>query len=139
MANTFELELPRDLGSPGLARRQAADFLADHCPADRLSDVLVVVSELVTNAVIHTGHGCTLVLDPADDHIVVEVHDADTFPARAGRDHEILGNGLGVVQSVARRWGVERLATGKCVWAEIDLVVANSSGDAGWADVGESA
>lgn len=113
------LELPDHPTSSGRARAATIEFLGDTCAPALLDDVLIVVSELVANAVSHTGAGCTLTVHQRAGHIVVEVHDTDGRPSSRARRDESLGRGLGMVQTVTQRWGIERLAKGKCVWAEI--------------------
>jgi anti-sigma regulatory factor (Ser/Thr protein kinase) len=95
--------------------------LDEICDLRQLGDVLTVISELVTNAVRHTGDGCTLTLSHDGDQIVVEVRDSDTRAPKRNRDVGDLGHGLGVVQSLATRWGIDRLTEGKCVWAELTV------------------
>lgn len=121
----LDMVLPRDPNSSGTARHAAATFLGGRCSAKLLSDVLIVISELVTNAVSHTGGGCELTVHHRDHAIVVEVRDNDTLPSTKSRsDDESLGRGLGVVQSLTLRWGIERLVDGKCVWAELAVPIA---------------
>ncbi|WP_329249607.1 SpoIIE family protein phosphatase [Streptomyces sp. NBC_01478] len=105
-----------ELGLPG------TEFLTDRL-AD---DAMVVVSELVTNAVVHAGTDVELVcrLEEADS-IVVEV--ADHHPSRAPRDnnaepaHETpeFGRGLRLVSTLAEAWGVTYRTGTKTVWARL--------------------
>ncbi|MGW4030044.1 ATP-binding protein [Streptomyces sp. NPDC004838] len=94
-------------------------------------DALVVLSELITNAVRHarTSPGReieTRYLREADG-IRIEVHDADRERPTARVPGESGGYGLVLVDGLADRWGVdERGGTGKSVWAVVTL----PSGDA---------
>jgi anti-sigma regulatory factor (Ser/Thr protein kinase) len=119
----LELNLARDPASPSAARAAVREFLEDRCPAQLLEDVAIVVSELVSNAVMHTGDVCELVVHYSADQIVVEVRDTDVW-SRSGdkgnRGAQDLGRGLGCVQTLSDRWGIERTADGKSVWAEFD-------------------
>ena len=118
--NSTEILVLTDAATPREARAAAERVLSGRYSDARLADILIVISELVTNALAHTGGACNLVIHRFDQCVVVEVHD-DDIPARtqqSRRAGDLLGRGLGVVQTLAERWGIERLDTGKCVWAE---------------------
>ncbi|MEU9442212.1 ATP-binding protein [Streptomyces sp. NPDC048304] len=87
-------------------------------------DVLLVVSELVTNACLHAEGPDELLLACDNKVIRVEVSDRGTgqpaprTPHRAGRPG---GHGMFIVQRLCLDWGVVRTADrpGKTVWAEL--------------------
>ncbi|MDQ0684268.1 anti-sigma regulatory factor (Ser/Thr protein kinase) [Streptomyces achromogenes] len=87
-------------------------------------DVLLVVSELVTNACLHADGPDGLVLGCDKKVIRVEVSDRGTgqpaprTPHRAGRPG---GHGMFIVQRLCLDWGVVRAPglAGKTVWAEL--------------------
>lgn len=87
-------------------------------------DVLLVVSELVTNACLHAEGPERMVLGCDKKVIRVEVSDRGTgqpaprTPHRAGRPG---GHGMFIVQRLCLDWGVVRTPglTGKTVWAEL--------------------
>ncbi|MET8166140.1 ATP-binding protein [Streptomyces sp. NPDC005329] len=87
-------------------------------------DVLLVVSELVTNACLHAEGPDGMVLSCDSKGIRVEVSDrgagqpAPRTPHRAGRPG---GHGMFIVQRLCLDWGVVRTpdVTGKTVWAEL--------------------
>ncbi|MFG2607433.1 ATP-binding protein [Streptomyces sp. NPDC048514] len=87
-------------------------------------DVLLVVSELVTNACLHAEGPDELVLTCDNKVIRVEVSDRGTgqpaprTPHRAGRPG---GHGMFIVQRLCLDWGVVRASgrPGKTVWAEL--------------------
>lgn len=91
-------------------------------------DVLLVVSELVTNACLHGGGPDELRLRAAGKVLRLEVSDAGTgtpeprTPHRASRPG---GHGMFIVQRLCLDWGVQREtgATGKTVWAELSAPV----------------
>ncbi|MEY9878418.1 hypothetical protein ABH931_007945 [Streptacidiphilus sp. MAP12-33] len=92
---------------------------------EAVEDVLLVVSELVSNAVVHGGGAVELVLDIDPTRLVVGVSDLSHVrpaaresedPARPG------GHGLLVVRRLSARWGTTPLPDGKFVWAEFDAV-----------------
>ncbi|GAA2345864.1 hypothetical protein GCM10010431_81720 [Streptomyces kunmingensis] len=88
-------------------------------------DVLLVVSELVTNACIHAHGADELRMSHRTDKVLrIEVSDSGTgqpaprSPHRAGRPG---GHGMFIVQRLCLDWGVIRTAgvEGKTVWAEL--------------------
>lgn len=112
--------LPADLRSPGRARGIVAGVLAAwHCPG-QVTEVTLVVDELVTNAVEHAGTQIDLYLSLRGRRLAVAVGDASTDPARprVAAVSEENGRGLHLIQSLAYRWGtVSRPEEGKIVWA----------------------
>lgn len=88
----------------------------------RADDVLVCVSELATNALVHgvpPGRGYRLMLWLRDEgQVRVEVHDSgDGVPGVREPDGES-GRGLVIVEALADRWGVGERVPGKVVWCE---------------------
>jgi anti-sigma regulatory factor (Ser/Thr protein kinase) len=95
------------------ARELGHDDLAD--------DGVLVLSELVSNAVLHGG-GCTGIdILPIDEGLRIEVRDASRVPPMLGRPslESLTGRGLRLVASIAAAWGAETEPGGKVVWAEI--------------------
>ncbi len=97
----------------------------DGCPA--ADDVILLASEVVTNAIIHTASGkdgtFTVVVHPLDGMVRVEVHDggSETPPGiRSADDQAVSGRGLGMVESLATRWGHLGDQNGRVVWFEVD-------------------
>ncbi|MFF6781663.1 ATP-binding protein [Streptomyces sp. NPDC012510] len=87
-------------------------------------DVLLVVSELVTNACLHAEGPAELRIGCDNKVLRIEVSDrgagdpAPRTPHRAGRPG---GHGMFIVQRLCLDWGVVRTpgSTGKTVWAEL--------------------
>lgn len=120
------LDFPGALESIRSARAWTTGALENH-------DITVppmlplVVSELTTNAVIHTRSGhpygrYSLSVAVSSDQLRVEVGDAGPlpgrFPARVWAHPEAThGRGLALVDTFATRWG--RLSSGSGVWAEV--------------------
>lgn len=115
-------ELASDPTSVGEGRRRAADTLEAWELGHLVDDLALVVSELVTNAVLHARTPCELVLSLSDGTLRVEV--ADDSPAIPRRkiygSTATTGRGLGLVEVLSRAWGVDRRNGGKVVWVEID-------------------
>jgi anti-sigma regulatory factor (Ser/Thr protein kinase) len=90
----------------------------------------MLVSEVVTNAVLHARTEFTVEVLRADDVVRVSVRDRSaTVPRqRAYGTDATTGRGLRLVASLAVAWGVDRYVGGKTVWFEV-----LSIGDAGTA------
>ncbi|HEU0132708.1 MAG TPA: ATP-binding protein [Mycobacteriales bacterium] len=113
--------LPAEVTAPAEARAFAREAVERGRAAVHLDDVALVVSELVTNAVLH-GVG-DVVLDVTVDDRAVRVEVADAAPTlapprEAAPDGES-GRGLLLVSRLARRWGVRPEGRGKVVWADL--------------------
>ena len=118
---TLELSLDPVLGSTSEARRATRRWLADSAMSDALrDDLLLVISELVTNAVVHARTPARLVVRFDGRRVVTEVFDADArLPTPAVSVDGEGGRGLVLVDRLSDRWGTELLADGKRVWAEL--------------------
>ncbi|MFJ6387243.1 SpoIIE family protein phosphatase [Streptomyces sp. NPDC091972] len=100
-----------------------SEFISDR----QTDDAVVVVSELVTNAVVHAGTdievACRLEADTGA--LVVEV--LDHHPSRAPRDSDSeppsgtpeYGRGLRLVAALAETWGITYRTGAKTVWAQL--------------------
>ncbi|MEV4193087.1 ATP-binding protein [Streptomyces toxytricini] len=89
-----------------------------------VEDIVLVVAELVANAMLHAGGPLELVLDATQSRLRVEVSDGDpTLPAPRRPHQPALpgGHGLFIVQRTSDRWGAERHGMGKTIWAEFDV------------------
>ncbi|MEU0277781.1 ATP-binding protein [Streptomyces sp. NPDC088147] len=86
-------------------------------------DLLLVVSELVTNAERHSHGPYLLELEGTDQQVLVTVYDSSTtLPHRYERDPGRLGgHGLEIVHALADRLSAERVPVGKRVQAAFDL------------------
>ncbi|MEV8593688.1 ATP-binding protein [Streptomyces sp. NPDC052012] len=120
-------------GEPGCiaeAREFAALFLEqlknEWCAKlDERADgaVLLVVSELVTNADRHSNGPYILELEGTDTSLTVAVYDSSAaLPRVFPRDPERIGrHGLEIVRALAQDLRVERVPVGKCVRAVLSL------------------
>ncbi len=96
------------------ARRFVAHQLPD---LPRQSDLVLVVSELAANAVLHARTPFTVKLALTEEVARVEVSDQSPELPQPPRNR----HGMGVLEVVADRWGVDTHLRGKTVWVEIDL------------------
>ncbi len=118
----LHLRLDRDERAPGIARRRVGEWLAAHDIDEAVTEsLLVIVSELVTNAIVHADSAPQLTIAVDEGRVRVEVSDAAVTPpvTRSPNDHSRAGGyGLRLVHALADRWGWESTGAGKLVWAE---------------------
>ena len=121
-----ELELPALYTSPGRARDILAVLLAEQVDEHVQDRVLLLVSELVTNAVLHARTCSVLRLWVGHGVVRVEVHDQLVLTPRLSRytTDPSTGCGLRLVATLATCWGVQGGRTGKCVWFEVSTRAA---------------
>jgi anti-sigma regulatory factor (Ser/Thr protein kinase) len=116
------VQLPPDHAAAARARRFVADTMRAWGCEDAIADAELLVSELVTNAVLHARSETRVSIER--DGTTVRVSVCDDSPARPRlRDYgpeAVTGRGLVIVDRIAQRWGVDPSDVGKCVWFEID-------------------
>ncbi|MFI8345932.1 ATP-binding protein [Streptomyces sp. NPDC085596] len=122
----FRFELAAHPGSPAQARRLARARLTGWSVcADTCDSAVLVMSELVTNAIVHTASSrvvCEL-LDH-DGLVRIAVRDegcapGEPHPAQQRPDEEH-GRGLLLVAALCRAWGAQEHGPGLLVWAELE-------------------
>jgi anti-sigma regulatory factor (Ser/Thr protein kinase) len=128
---TQVIELDGDPDAPSRGRHAVTEVLDRWgCEPDAREDLLLVVSELVTNAVVHGAEPIRVTMVRAAQRVRVEVTDgaAGASPhgnPRPPRDAET-GRGLSVVTRLAVAWGWRASPeSGKTVWAELPLTIAS--------------
>jgi len=114
--------------SAGRARRAARAVLTQWLLDPLVEDVDLVVSELVTNALLHTGDaGATepiqLELDLRERRLTCRVVDSSPLPPlpEEAEDTAESGRGLVLVEALAAEWDWEDLSDGKAVWAAFEF------------------
>ena len=102
-------------------RQEVKHALAPRVERAKLDDVLLVLTELITNSYCHTDAPAQAEVTVTDWGVRVEVSDHNTEdlrlrPLSAVRSH---GRGLALVSAISDDWGVEstRDGNGKTVWA----------------------
>jgi hypothetical protein len=115
------LQLDPTLTSPSIARAWIATHLQDS-PLRIMETATLLISEVVTHAVLHAHTPISVSLDLAADLIRVEVTDANPalswVSERQSLDTEI-GEGFGVVDVLSTSWGVQKTHGGNVVWFEL--------------------
>ncbi|MBA2807078.1 ATP-binding protein [Streptomyces sp. KM273126] len=129
---TAQRNYPTTKRSVARARTDCRDFLAS-CGLpeahDFVDDMVLMVSELMTNAVTHgrvpgtSGRQVRMAIEKTGDVIRVEVRDtrSDTRPHLCegnGNGQDIGGRGLVLVDALSDSWGVSPELMGKTVWVE---------------------
>lgn len=126
------LALAADPTSPGKAR----EFLRRTCAQWECENVvevaLLVVSELVTNAVLHAGTSSELRLTRIETNLLIGVTDAgggspDVFDAQSDDEH---GRGLVLISALSTAWGVDGDDDRKTVWAQVPIPAAPPESEA---------
>ncbi|HVW79509.1 MAG TPA: ATP-binding protein [Mycobacteriales bacterium] len=115
-----ELEVGPGADGARAARRLVSDALRK-LPAELVADAEIVVTELVTNAMLHAAPPISVRVSGRRDRVRIEVRDCGRdVPLRLQRSQEgMTGRGIAVVESLSTAWGVEQSGNGKLVWAEL--------------------
>jgi MEDS: MEthanogen/methylotroph, DcmR Sensory domain len=108
--------------APAAARHFTVGTLHDWGAGEIADEAALVVTELAANAVVHAHSAFTVLLSARGDLVQISVRDARALPG--GRDPALPPplplHGLGAVDALASRWGVESLGrAGKTVWVEL--------------------
>jgi anti-sigma regulatory factor (Ser/Thr protein kinase) len=110
-------------------RREVRSALTPRLRPTELDDVLLVLTELVTNTYCHTDDPIWAEIALTDAGVLVEVSDGDTADLRLQPPSAVRpdGRGLALVSALADDWGVESSQDGhgKTVWALLPKVPAN--------------
>ena len=127
MKQQATLQLVPALRAPRAARAFVAETLtAWNVQADKVEAAQLVVSELVTNAVLHAAESHTISVDLRLTDGVVRVLVSDGGLGGSGRRAHAdpstaeTGRGVWLVDAFAERWGTETHGRdGKTVWCEL--------------------
>ncbi len=121
----FRFELAAHPGSPAQARRLTRARLTGWSICEDTCDTAaLVVTELVTNAIVHTASNVVVCeLNDGDDMVRIAVRDEGCTPGephpspqRAEEEH---GRGLLLVDALCHAWGAQEHGPGLLVWAEL--------------------
>jgi anti-sigma regulatory factor (Ser/Thr protein kinase) len=132
----IEVSLPLDVRAPGAARIVVERCLSERVGAAALESAKLLVSELVTNSVRHSGGSAadsvTVRVRLTLSRLRLEVEDHGNgrpISPRTPDPETGAGLGLNLVRTLSERWGVERVANGRTrVWAQIVTSVSQNGG-----------
>ena len=130
------LDLPPITASVPEARRFVRARLVDGA-ADGFADIdtaTLLVSEVVTNAILHARSTVTLTVDLADEVVRITVRDGSPVQPRVHpfAPTSATGRGLLLLDRLAQRWGVDPdpVTGGKVVWFEVGQPAGSAWGRA---------
>ncbi|TXK41295.1 ATP-binding protein [Nonomuraea sp. C10] len=118
-SHMVEHHLAEEMGSISVARQVARDALMTWGYRGRFEDVLLVVSEMVTNALVHGAGAPVLRIAGGLGHIRVEVGDSSDALPRPRSPGPSDGWGLHVVEELSIAWGTSLQEGGKVVWCDL--------------------
>ena len=121
------IRLDRSVQAPRQAR-MGLEGLRPHVPPELYEDVKLLVSELVTNSVLHSGADASSWVEVGYELSgrALRVEVVDPGPGFSPADEhvpdsdDVSGRGLYMVRTLADRWGVDGLGMTR-VWFEFDL------------------
>jgi anti-sigma regulatory factor (Ser/Thr protein kinase) len=121
-----EHEVGPELAAVGEARKFLQRTLTEWSVDGQITaDAVLCLSELVTNAIIHTGGGCRMQVELHDGVLTTRVHDGGrtitpqmSTPADRIRAH---GHGLQLVEALSSRWGQTADPPSPSVWFALDV------------------
>ena len=132
---SLSIRIPGGHDAPTRARRWVRSQLAGEIPATAASDAALLVSELVTNSVVHANVGprraLTVELTTLDDRLRIAVTDPGSplRPRVLPPDPETPGGlGLLVVDELSETWGAWQDLGSTRVWCELLLDQSPPSG-----------
>lgn len=116
---TEAFRLSPTLQAPAIARRHITDLLLRAGRQDAVETAVLLVSEIVTNVVLHAGTEIRIEISFDDEELTFAVSDSNPGPIAGGEPAARLqesGRGLALINSLARRWGTTHSQLGKTVW-----------------------
>jgi len=112
-----------DLTAVPAVRHALRELLSHWAERESAEVAELLMSELVTNALVHTAHGAVVKATVADSQLRVEVRDFVTAPPTPNEptsDDGTHGRGMVLVEGLADAWGVRAQGMGKVVWFELN-------------------
>ncbi|WP_432036842.1 ATP-binding SpoIIE family protein phosphatase [Streptomyces cucumeris] len=107
------------------ARQQLRDMLHDWADRDQVESAVLLLTEMVTNVLVHTDGDALLVAEVSgrrgDRRLRLDVADgSDELPhPRSPGELASSGRGLLLMEMLADAWGVDPRGDGKCIWVEL--------------------
>jgi two-component sensor histidine kinase len=115
---SLTLDVGTDITESARVRAWARAELAD-LTEEALADTILVLDELVSNALRHGKPPQRVRLTRSPGLVRIDVDDAERTPAAPRRPSENGGRGLVLIDACASAWGQEVRDDGKTVWAEL--------------------
>ena len=114
------LRLNRGIPDVPWARHELLALLEHAHVASDPDCVGLVVTELLTNALLHGREPVEVRASTTRHKLRIEVHDSsEAVPQQRDADpSDVTGRGLMLVAGLVERWGVDQSGNGKYVWAE---------------------
>ncbi|MFE2642632.1 ATP-binding protein [Streptomyces nigra] len=137
--NSLERSFERTPQSVGQARKFVTFAVGCHVDIGRSDDICSCVSEMASNALLHTSEsaGGFTVRVCVDQHgcVRLEVHDHDRDTValsmrRSPSDDATGGRGMFIVEHLSDDWGVEKSSTGKLVWSQFSATTGEETHNA---------
>ncbi|MFD7631769.1 SpoIIE family protein phosphatase [Streptomyces sp. NPDC059851] len=107
------------------ARRQVRELLHDWADPDQVDSAVLMVSEMVTNVLVHTDGDALLVAEAVGElggrRLRIEVADSSDELPHVRHPGEMASSGRGVLlmEMLADAWGVDPRGEGKSIWFEL--------------------
>jgi serine phosphatase RsbU (regulator of sigma subunit)/anti-sigma regulatory factor (Ser/Thr protein kinase) len=120
-----------------VARQQLRELLHDWSSADQVDSAVLLLSETLTNVLVHTDADALLLAEvrgePGERRMRVEVTDTSDDLPHKRRPGELAssGRGLMLIELLAQAWGVDPRGEGKSIWFELYESSTGSSDAAG--------
>ncbi|GGQ92106.1 ATP-binding SpoIIE family protein phosphatase [Streptomyces aurantiogriseus] len=117
------------------ARRQVRELLHDWACHDQVDSAVLLVSETLTNVLVHTDADALLVAEvtgaPGERRLRIEVTDTSDDLPHKRRPGELAssGRGLVLIELLADEWGVAPRGEGKSIWFDLYEPSAGASED----------
>lgn len=120
-ARTATIRLPADVHSAREARGFVERTLASWDLVELADTALLLVSEAVTNAVMHASSASELTMSLLRERLRIEVTDwgGGHLRIREAEDDATSGRGLALIEALSSMWGTARTEEGKIVWFEL--------------------
>ncbi|HET7387509.1 MAG TPA: PAS domain S-box protein [Nocardioidaceae bacterium] len=134
---SVERRLPPHASSVGEARRLVHDLLVDGGRGDLAETAVLLVSEVVTNALLHAGTPIDVFASLDGSGLRVEIGDGSAhLPTRRSYGTAAgTGRGMQMLEHLVDDWGISRSRDGKSIWfrlsraeAEQEMVSPSTSG-----------
>ncbi|MFI6156406.1 ATP-binding protein [Kitasatospora sp. NPDC051170] len=131
---------PPGPGAVPAARRLVVAILREWevpLSASEFQELALCASEVIANALVHTGERCAVTVRRSAGRVRVEVSDSCPSLPRPERDPEgTSGRGLLLVEALAHAWGWHPAGPGKVVWFEFVTAPERPCPTHGWGTAG---